>query len=373
MIAIGHLFDCAPNWEQRVGLAQLAGRLPADRFDCRVAATCADGTCVLASAGKPVQRLHCLPGSSVLAAPIVGRWVAQQNIDLVHTWRISAALAARTATSLPLVLALSDPALPARDLKVLRTLCRSRHFAIACTSETVWRRLIEGGVPSDNCVVIRPGVDFSHVNRIRRSPLRAQLGLAQNAIAIIVAEPISPAGGQMDVVLGVVLAGYTIDNLCMIVPGRSRERARIRRFAARAYAPPTLICPGNDVPFESLVAVADVLIIAAAGDVPSTSIAWAMASDTTIIASAVHSVAEMIANKVNGLLFKRLANERPSAVIARLLSDGPAQATLREAARGQAFEVFGVRRCMEQHMRLYENVLVGAPPGEGITDTAVLA
>jgi hypothetical protein len=56
--------------------------------------------------------------------------------------------------------------------------------------------------------------------------------------------------------------------------------------------------------------------------------------------------------------------------IARLLRDRDAQRRYVEAARGQAFEVFGLRRFAEQTMRLYENMLSGASPGEGIVDSA---
>jgi len=42
----------------------------------------------------------------------------------------------------------------------------------------------------------------------------------------------------------------------------------------------------------------------------------------------------------------------------------------REVARGQAYEVFGVRRFIEQHMRVYDNLMSDRAPGEGITDSA---
>jgi hypothetical protein len=42
----------------------------------------------------------------------------------------------------------------------------------------------------------------------------------------------------------------------------------------------------------------------------------------------------------------------------------------REVARGQAYEVFGLRRCIEQHMQVYENVMSERAPGEGIAESA---
>jgi glycosyltransferase involved in cell wall biosynthesis len=96
-----------------------------------------------------------------------------------------------------------------------------------------------------------------------------------------------------------------------------------------------------------------------------------MAAGVAVIGTAVHAVAELIANKLNGLLFKQTPGRSMVASLFRLLTDRVSQDKVRETARGQAYEVFGLRRCVEQHMRLYDNVLNGSPPGDGIVDSAM--
>jgi glycosyltransferase involved in cell wall biosynthesis len=127
------------------------------------------------------------------------------------------------------------------------------------------------------------------------------------------------------------------------------------------------------MPFEELVAIADALVVAAPGDTSTTAISWAMAAGTAVIGSAVHAVAELIANKLNGLLFKIEKGETVAMPVARLLQNRDGQRKVKETARGQAYEVFGLRRFAEQHDRLYENLLTGRAPGEGITDPALVA
>ena len=160
MTHVCHLFDDAAGWEQRVALRNLLDRLPTERFINTVATI--DSTAALPL--RPLKRpLHILPRVIRLdawASPLVGRLVDQRGVNLIHAWGAHAAAATRAATQKPLVIELFDPASARREAKLLRTLARPAGFAIVCSCEIVRRRLIEGGVPPELCVVIRPGIDF---------------------------------------------------------------------------------------------------------------------------------------------------------------------------------------------------------------------
>jgi glycosyltransferase involved in cell wall biosynthesis len=95
-----------------------------------------------------------------------------------------------------------------------------------------------------------------------------------------------------------------------------------------------------------------------------------MAAGAAVIGAAIPSVAELIAHRVNGLLFKQFVGKGVVGPLFRLLQDRACLAKAREVARCQAYEVFGLRRCIEQHTRVYENVLCGVAPDEGIVDSA---
>ena len=98
-----------------------------------------------------------------------------------------------------------------------------------------------------------------------------------------------------------------------------------------------------------------------------------MASGSAVIASAVYAVAELIANKVNGLLFNPQSATHLAGAVGRLLMDRDSQSKVREVARGHAYEVFSLRRYIDQHDRLRRNLATGCAPREGIVDSAVVA
>jgi hypothetical protein len=231
--------------------------------------------------------------------------------------------------------------------------------------------LIEGGVPPGLCVVIRPGIDFGWINHCRKGSVRKQLGVAKTDTLTIVPEPVMRESGSFEAFWAAALNNQLHGGMWCIVPGTSREQKRIARYAATAPSRATIITPGDCRPFEELIAVSDVLMVNARGDVSTTAIAWAMAAGAAVVGSATHSVAELIAHKVNGLLFKQERGKSAVGTLVRLLQDRASLDKAREVARGQAYEVFGLRRFIEQHMRVYENVLRGEAVGNGIVDSAI--
>lgn len=370
MTGICHLLDGSAGWEQRIGLLPLVERLSEDEFDQRAAllglspieppSSQAFGN-EAAARGLRLARLNPLT---------LMRFLSKSKIDVLHAWGVRAAIASRAAVRAPLVVHLFDPTHARRSARLIRAIARPRHFAVVCSCETVRRRLVEFGVEASLTVVIRPGVDFGCINQWRRENLRAELGIEVGETVTILPEPVTRSGGHFE-------AYWAISQRCMIqrdvriiVPGCSREQRRIVRFGPTLPGMIPMIATGFRYPFEKLLSAADVLLITPDGDTSTTSIAWAMASGVTIIGAAGYAVAEMISHNVNGLLFKKSQGNRCAPDILELLSDKAAHAKMAEVARGQAYEVFGLQRYIQQYTRLYRNVLEAAPPGEGIEDTA---
>jgi glycosyltransferase involved in cell wall biosynthesis len=239
---------------------------------------------------------------------------------------------------------------------------------VGCSSELVRRRLIENGVQPDHCAVIRPGVDFQRLNQLRRQPLRETLGISREHKVIIVPPLPSGEGGAFEAFWAGALLNHLDGNMRVLIPGNSRESRRIARFAAALPTKNALV--RSDLPFEELLVHAEVLVAGGHEDASTTAIAWAMAAGVPVIAAATRANAELIAHKVGGLLYKpsREGSDAPSIV--RLLKDEPGQLKAKEVASGQAYEVFGLRRYVEQHAKLYDNLLQGKPAPDGIEDPA---
>jgi glycosyltransferase involved in cell wall biosynthesis len=123
--------------------------------------------------------------------------------------------------------------------------------------------------------------------------------------------------------------------------------------------------------FGDLLAVADLVVVAAVDDVPAVPLGWAMAAGRPIVGSAVPAVTEFIADRSNGLLCKPGQPVLLAARIRTALNDPRLSARLADTARSQAFEVFSMRRNADQYRLFYENILADRSPGENIRDTAI--
>ncbi len=370
MNRIIHLFDETFDWQQRVAFFQLLDRLPRDRFSHRVATLNPTIGPTLRSMARPVHVVRRWAGLNALAAALFSRWLAREPCDVIHAWGPHAAAVAAMAAHRPLIVELFDPTIAHRNVKLFRTIARPRDFALVCSCDRVRRRLIEGGVPAAVCVTVRPGVDFAVVNRIKNSTLRQQLGIAANDYVILPGDAPDNENASLESFWAGALLNHLSGNVKVLVPNAQRNRSRIARFAATMPSRPTIVLPDPDIPFDELIPIADAMVIASDADVSTTAVAWAMASKTAVLAAAGYAVTELIANKVNGLLFKRIHGKSAVVPLAKLIEDRPNQAKAKETAHGQAFEVFGLRRCIEQHERVYENVLAGRAVDDAITDTA---
>jgi hypothetical protein len=268
-----------------------------------------------------------------------------------------------------MVISLFDPEISNRQVKWLRLMAVSGPFAVVCSTETLRRRLLAGGVPPAVTALIRPAVDFALINRGRTGVLRSRLGLNLSDRLVAVAQPLGRLDRFWDVYWAVTLSHTVSESLRLLVPADQWDRAagHARTLPVRSAMVPA----PKECSFEELMAVADFVVAPARGEISTTALAWAMAAGAAVLGTAVYSVAELIAHKVNGLLFKPTSDRKLAVDLAALLLQ-PRETVdkVRETARGQAYEVFGIRRFIDQHVRCYENILGGLPPGEGLVDPA---
>jgi glycosyltransferase involved in cell wall biosynthesis len=373
MTRLLHLVDASMGWEQRLAVTQLLDRLPEREFrQCVVAV---DGTArtQLGPQRRSTPLFARRLGLDFLVAPALRRYIDRRRIDLIHAWGVRAAAAAEYATHArrcPIATTVFDPALARRDVNFLRGTNDPAGRPVVCATQTVHRRLLEQGVDAARCVVIRVGVDFSTLNEARKSNLRYDLGLTPNHTLVVVPEPVTPTGGQFAAFWATAIRSFLDPQVRVVIPGRSREQRRLHRLAERLNFQWLIIRPGPDVPFEHLVGVADLAIVAPTEEVSGTMLAWAMAAGVPIIGTAVYSVAEAVAHDLNGILLKPAPAKRLATSLARAMGDRDHLRRLAEVARGQAFEVFGLRRFVDQHRTFYDNVLSRRGPGQGIVDAA---
>jgi hypothetical protein len=368
-VRICHLFDDTAGWQHRVAAGQLLDRLPPERFAACLAAVNPAGRQEALQLSTKVELFAHRFGVPAFTAPALREYV-ETGDSLVCAWGIRAALAAATAQA-PLCVYLFDPGFPPGQAKMLRSIQHRPGFAIACATRHLLRRLVEAGIDPQVCAVVRPGIDFALLNRARRSSLRSALGFDRQDRVFLTAEPVTRSAGQFTAFWAVALRSICGDATYLLLPGHSREKDRIRRIARQVKLEHVLREPGPQSGFEELVAIADVLLLPAAEDVPTTAIGWAMAAGVPVIGTAIHAIAEILAHRSNALLIKPEAPRSMAMKLARLMMDEKALQAIRDTARTQAYEVFSIRRFIDQSIQLFENTRNSKPAAEGITDAAL--
>lgn len=373
MKSILHVLDASANWQHRVSLGQLLNKLPADQFTQSVAFIDHRARQIAIDAGvsSPIAALR-HAGVAAFAAPALRRICVRDDVDIIHTWGPDAATAARAARpDGSVALTIFDPGLSARDVRVIRAVAESGVTGVVCAAERVRRRLVEQGVPFERCALIRPAVDFAVIAEAKRRPIRDELGIAKDALVVLTPPADRDAYGHAAALWSIMVRSHLPGDARLIIPGCSSTEQRLRELAARSEHPETVLFTKHRYRFEDLCTAADYLVIAATGDMPATSIAWAMASSTPIIAAADYAVAEMLSNDLNAILFKAPDRwTRIGLAICKQYLHPANLAKIKEVARGQAYEVFGLRRCIQQYTTMYENLLANKPAGENITDPA---
>lgn len=304
-------------------------------------------------------------------SPGLRRLGASHGIDVIHAWGVEAAAAcAMHFPARPQVITLLDPQ-HARDVaRMVRSL--PARATVAAGSQVIRSRLLSAGLAPDRVVVIRGAADFGAINKARASDIRRQVAGDRRPV-VLLSGPASRGGGQFQGVWAMAIVNQLHRDACVVLPYASREQARIERFARRLPDPSMLIVPDSRLGWSELAASADYFLIPAMDEVCTEPLAAAMAAGCTVVGCAVRSVAEIIADRHNGLLCR---DARPRALAMRLLAameDASLRRHVTDVARGQAFEVYSQRAFVDNYARLYENVAEGRTAGEQVQDTAIVA
>ncbi|MBI5762785.1 MAG: glycosyltransferase family 4 protein [Planctomycetes bacterium] len=304
-------------------------------------------------------------------SPGLGRAARRDGANLVHTWGIDAVrTAAARLKGMPLILTINDPLQTREAAKWIRALPAGA--TVVAGSQIIRTRLLTAGLSPERVVVIRGGVDFSAINDARKSGERAAL-VGESGPVVLMHGPASMGGGQYVGLWAAAIVAQIHRGIRVILPYDSTETARLRRFVASIRMEHMLVLPESRWTWSRLAACADVFCAPAIEEINTEPLAHAMAAGVVIVGSAVRSVAEIIADRHNGLLCKAGEARVLAARLLTAIEDVELRRKVTDTARGQAYEVFSVRAFAENYHRVYENVVASRPAGEGISDTAMVA
>ena len=303
--------------------------------------------------------------------PHLPRLAEDCGAAILHAWGAEAATACSTRLpQLPLVITLLDPEASPDAANWVRSF--PTRATVAAGSQVIRSRLIGAGVDADRVVVIRGPVDFGAINEAHRAGMRQKLVGGAGPV-LLMSGPASRGGGQFEGLWAAAILQKIHPDLRVILPYDSQERRRLVRFAERIDAPSLVVIPDSRLSWSELAVCADAFVMPAVSEVCTEPLGVAMAARLVVVGVAVRSIAEIIADRSNGLLCKKADAKLLAGRILTALEDTTLRSRLTETARGQAYEVFGIRSFVDNYQQLYANLLAGKQAGEDISDTAMVA
>lgn len=321
--------------------------------------------------GSPILRTPRRILASLNLAPSLRDLIRRERVDVVHAWGASAAAAAHSAApNQPLLLTMLEPAAADSTAKLLRSIDRS--IPVVTGTQRAMRLLLTAGVHAESVAVVRGPADFGAINRARQEGIRDQL-IGDAGPVVVLHGPSVRGHGHFEGVWACAIIRQIHPNMRVVLPYASAERGRIRRFAIRMTHAGFPVIPDSHLSWPELMSAADVFLAPAIGDICTEPIGVAMAAGVVCVGAAVHSVAEVIADRHNGLLSRDTSIETLPARILAAIEDKALVRQVTDVARSQAFEVFGVRAFADNYHRIYQNVLDDAPVIDGVTDTAMVS
>lgn len=372
MTAVLHVIDATCDETQLQVLGVVRSRLSAG--GARHPVCSIDGPTAVRAAhqwGEEVFRAErrLLPGMHwAPQLPMVAR---RTGTGIAHAWGIeAAAVCSARLPDLPLVMTLLEPDATRNAAKWLRSF--PTDATVIAGSQVIRSRLVAAGVAPERVAVIRGPVDFGAINRARREGIRHS-AVGDASPVLLLSGPPSQGGGQYYGIWIAAVVKQVYANLRVIMPYDSREGRRLQRLARNTRIPNLLTVPDPRLTWSQLVTCADVFVVPAVDEVCTEPIAAAMAAGVVVVGSAVRSVAELISSGRSGLLCKAGESRAMASLILKVIEEEGLRRRLTEAARGQIYEISGIRAFVDNYARLYENVLAGKAPGDGVRDTAMVA
>lgn len=372
-VRVVHVMDETTAEDNVRLLSMLWRRMPASRVSQHVIAIGPPPGPGLPEGVSPTRVGRCL-GWPPAAALELRRTLRRHAPQVVLAWSASAAavVAGAWRPDTPVVVTLCDPADADRSSRWYRSLeSAGAQVRLLCASGLVQRRVVEAGIPMSSTAIIRPGVDFGALREARQRLRREDLGLPPDACVLLTPSPPTPAGGHFQGAWAAALLYQIRSDIRVVVPGHSREQQRIGRLVARLPFP-GFYCPvGYRFAPEVLLAAADLLVVPARDDVPAGWLAGAMCAGVPIVGTAVPAVTEFIADRHNGFLARSGEPHTLAIRIRAALEADDQRRACAQTARDQAYDVFRAQRCVDEYLRVIDNLTTGEPALAGVRDAAL--
>jgi L-malate glycosyltransferase len=309
----------------------------------------------------------------------LARDIRRLDIHIVHSFNfyanVFAVPAARLARA-PVVIA------SIRDIGVYQTSIQKAVHRFVCgfadrivvNADAIRQWLLAQGVDERKICVIPNGLDMTRFNVIRRpTPIRAELGLPDDARLVILVARLNPLKGIDDFIAAAARVARVVPNASFLVVGDnwvSRRGEVVVDSAYRRQLSERLADLGlggrvvfsgfrEDVP--ALLAEAAVSVLPTLSEGLSNTLLESMAAGVPVVATDIGGNPEVVHHDVTGYLVPPHDPPALAAAIVRLLADRDLAERFGRAGRRRVQENFSLERMVTRTETLYRDLLGAAP------------
>jgi glycosyltransferase involved in cell wall biosynthesis len=293
--------------------------------------------------------------------------LARVRPDVVHTHLGASdffgALAVRRL-GLPMVSTIHlmggvNPGTQFRDRVKERLMARARRHGsarvIAVSEASRAACLARGWDRPDHVVTVHNGI-VPPRPRVDGAAMRAQLGLAPDALVVTMVTVLRPGKGHEAVAEAVARLLPDYPRLRLLVAGSGPSEAHVRELMAPLGEAAVLLGHRTDV--VELLGASDVLLHPTHMDAFPTALLEAGAMRLPVLATAVGGIPEIVVDGETGVLLPAPPQgPAVAAALAPLLADAALRARLGAAARARFEQAFTAERWAQRLRALYEAVL----------------
>ncbi|MGC9398865.1 MAG: glycosyltransferase [Anaerolineae bacterium] len=348
-------------------VAQLASRLPRDRYNVKVAclydpeAVGAD----IRAAGIAVIHLDMRSKLDLRAPYRLFRLLREQNIHILHAHLFHANLLAATIgrlTRIPVIIATRHSVeIGGGHREWINRLVRSSHDAVVTVSREVYEaELRRSGTDPGKLVMIPGGVrlsDFDEIVQASPERLRDGWGIQPQSYLIgTVGRFVEPKGYPHLLDAMVRIQAHLPDVKALLV-GDGVLRPAMEEKAHALGLSDSVIFTGirRDVP--EILALLDVFVLPSLWEGLPLALLEAMAAGLPVVATRVGGVPEVVVDGVTGLLVPPRDPHALADAILRLLRDPALRRRMGEAGRARVAAHFSVEQMVRKIEALYEQLL----------------
>jgi len=346
MIRALHLIERYPDHQTEAGAAQVRR----------------DG----ALAGEHVTRTIGLHGDhSNSAAAVLWMRRHRERFDLIHAWGERPLRVAAFSSAAPIVY--SPARFPgSRAVRWLPAVMSVRNVNVICTTDTMRRAFVTGGVPVDRCHLIRPAVASGGSRAGRDSPLRRALGFADDEYVLLAVGESTRAAAHEQAVWAASILHVLHPRYRLMLWGRGDACARTCRFAVKTGKAQIMQVAsdrlGRQASFEELIRVCDAGLVTARGPVPTLPIAMCMAGGLPLVGVVSRTVSELLEDRHTALMVGKHSPRLLAQRVLDLCDDEALRWSITDMARTEAYEYFSQSRFLSQWRAVYESVAAGRVP-----------